>query len=71
MECQLHIGNIVDKESRQHLSKLIQDVLDSGFKNHTSDTVMVAALDVCKGAYAVNATVTNSMFTNNGRREKD
>jgi hypothetical protein len=55
--CGMFFGNIVDKEARQHLSRLIQDVFDSGFKNHMSDTVMIKALDVCQSAFDIKATV--------------
>jgi len=76
MESMMHIGNIVNKEVTQLLSKAIQDTLESGFKNHMSDTVMVKALDVVQGAFKVeHVTVTNSVFTDKsvyrGRRKED
>lgn len=74
MESMMHIGNIVNKESTQLLSKTIQDTLESGFKNHMSDTIMTKALDVIQKAFAVeHITVTNSVFTNNDtpKRRKD
>ncbi len=66
----INIGNTVDKESRQHLSRLIQDVFDSGFKNHMSDTVLVKALDICKDAFAISATIHNCNFTNEAKDDE-
>jgi len=64
MNTGIQVGNIVDKESRQHLSKLIQDVFDSGFKNHMSDAVLVKALDVCREAFAIpQVTVSGCSVT--------
>ena len=60
----IHIGNIVDKVAQERLLATITGILDSGFKNHTTDPVMLEALRVVKDAYAVTGvTVTNSVFT--------
>ena len=64
LNCLLHIGNIIDKDGQANLSTLIRDVFDNGFRNHVSDEVLIAALGLCKDAYAVdNVTVQGSTFT--------
>jgi hypothetical protein len=64
MTTAVHIGNNIDKQAGMNLSKTIQDIFFHGFKNHMSDTVIVAAIETVKHAYEVkNVTVQNSTFS--------
>ena len=71
MDCLLHVGNKMTKEFREHLGKLICDILKSGFDNHSPSDVIIKALDVCQKATAVeNVNVINSVFNSAPDKKK-
>jgi putative cell wall-binding protein len=58
----ISIGDVTGK-GREMLSKTIREVLDSGFKNHSSDVVLVKALDLIQNAFQVHGTtITGCVF---------
>ena len=64
MKSLMHIGNTYTKKSRKQIDKSIKSIFKSANKYHTSENVVIMALDtLTKVAKVKNINVQNSTFT--------
>ena len=66
MNCLVHIGAVVDKKTRESLSRLIDSVLKSCHVHQATEGTSIKALDLCREVFETKGvTISNSVFTAN------
>ena len=66
MNCLVHIGAVVDKKTRESLSRLIDSVLKSCHVHQATEGTSIKALDLCREVFETKGvTISNSVFNAN------
>jgi len=69
MNCMVHIGSVIDKKTRESLSRLIDSVLKSCHVHQATEGTSIKALDLCRDVFETKGvTITNSIFNGSMQR---
>ena len=64
MESSLHIGNIIEKDTAQHLKEILTTIFEVGRKNEMDQSTIVEAIRMVGNVTEVkNVNIADSTFT--------